>query len=147
MKVVVITLIMAIAGAAGASPVDPCTGELDAVSDGTRHCRSPVAMTSTIAADAVVVEAPMRDPAVFPGEVAFVAVVTGMIGGGALAAALLTTPAPVGSNDATFQRGTLLGGIGMLSLAGLLGAAAVGLWVFNPATGTLQLPIFAGESL
>ena len=123
---------------------DPCQGELDAVVDAQRQCRSPVALTSEIAADAVIVEAPERDPQAFPGELAFVAVVSAVVGGGVIASTLLVTPD--GSTDARVQQGTFGTGVGLVSLGGLLAAAAVGTWVFNPATGAMQLPIFDGES-
>ena len=146
MHVVIVTsLMLSLASTAPPTPAkDPCAGALDAVVDAERRCRSPGTLTSGIAADAVVVEAPLRDPQSFPGEIAFLAVVSAVVGGGVIASTVLVTPDPTA--DARVQDGTFWTGVGLVSLGGLLAAAAVGTWVFNPATGALQLPIFEGES-
>jgi len=144
--VIVTSLMLSLASTAPPTPpADPCAGELDAVVEPGRLCRSPVALTSAVAADAVIVEAPARDPQLLPGEIGFFAVVSAVVGGGVIASTFLTPAVVDGTTDATLRQATLWTGVGFVSLAGLLGAAALGTWVFNPATGTMQLPIFDGE--
>jgi hypothetical protein len=148
-----------VAGAAGAaSPVtstaastaapDPCAGALDAVNDGARQCRSPGAAELAplvVADDKAAVETPLRDPLLFPSELGFLAVLTAVAGGGAVAGAVFTEGTVADQTGETLRQGTLWGGVGMLSLSGAIAAAAVGTWVFDVSTGSLRLPIFAGE--
>jgi hypothetical protein len=148
-----------VAGATGAAgPVtstatspaaaDPCAGALDALSDGDRQCRSPG--TADLAPlvvddDKAAVEAPRRDPLLFPSELGFLAVLTAVAGGGAVAGAVFTEGAAADQTGETLRQGTLWGGVGMLSLSGAIAAAAVSTWVFDVSTGSLRLPLFAGE--
>ena len=144
-----------VAGAAGAAgPVtseaaaDPCAGALDAVNDGARQCRSPGTADLAplvVADDKAAVEAPLRDPLLFPSELGFLAVLTAVAGGGAVAGAVFTEGTVADQTGETLRQGTLWGGVGMLSLSGAIAAAAVGTWVFDVSTGSLRLPLFAGE--
>jgi len=134
--------------AATATAVDPCAGALDAVNDGVRQCRSPGAAELAplvVADDKAAVEAPLRDPVLFPGELGFLAVLTAVAGGGAVAGAVFTEGTTTDATGEIVRQGTLWGGVGMLSLSGAIAAAAVGTWVFDVSTGSLRLPLFDGE--
>lgn len=145
---VVVAVSLSGVGAARAAPPadDPCRGALDAVAAGDTRCRSPLAVPSDVAADAVLAPQPVvveRDPAVIPAEVGFIGVVVAAAGVGAITVALLNPPAA--GEDRVQQQAVLYGGVAGAALGGLLLAAAAGTAIFNPATGALQLPIFDGE--
>lgn len=138
--------------------VDPCRGELDAVTvtdggDAGRSCRSPGALARDDVAAALHVEAdavpapppPARDPLIFPAELGFVAVSTGVVGAAAVTGSLLSASQETDATGAALRQGAFWGGVSALSLAGGLAAAGVATWVFDVSTGTLRLPIFEGE--
>lgn len=144
--VVVVALVLLPAAAKASEPVvavEPaaCRGALDAVQGTDVRCVSPARLATAVAADAVIVEAPLRDPRIFPAELAFGAVVAAAAGGTTLA---VTSFSPPTSSELT--TGLQVGGVAALGLSGLLAGAALSFVVFNPTTGALQLPLFEGEA-
>jgi hypothetical protein len=131
-----------VAQASEATVVEPaaCRGALDAVDDAGARCASPAKVAAVIAADAVVVDVPVRDPQVFPAELAFGAGLFAAAGAMTLVVTSLSPPA-----SPELHSGLQVGGVAALGLSGLLVGAAVSFLVFNPTTGALQMPLFAGE--
>lgn len=129
--------------AVSSAPVEPaaCRGALDAVHTATERCASPATLSAGVVADAVVVDAPLRDPRIFPGELAFGAVVVAAAGGVTLGVTSFSPP-----TSAELATGLQVGGVVALGLSGLLAGAAVSFAVFNPTTGALQVPWFEGEA-
>lgn len=137
--------------------VDPCRGELDAVTatddSAGRTCRSPGALDPEAVAAAIHVEAdavpaapkPSRDPLLFPAELGFIAVSTGVIGAAAVTGSFLSASQETDATGAALRQGAFWGGVSALSLAGGLAAAGLSTWVFDVSTGTLRLPLFDGE--
>jgi hypothetical protein len=125
-----------------------CRDALDAVVDEARECRSPGALPpGGIVADddPAPAEAPLREPALFAGELGFFAVVSTAIGAGAMVTSGFIGPRTTSPGTITLQEGAWWGGASLVSLGAGLGAAAVSMWVFDVSTGTLRWPIFAGE--
>lgn len=143
---VVMAVMPASASIASETPAPPtpepvaCQGALDVVSEADLRCVSPAKLVAPVGADPAVVDVPARDPAIFPGEMAFGAAVVGAAGGITLAVTALSPP-----TSTELQTGLQVGGISALALSGLLAGAAVSFWAFNPTTGALQLPLFEGE--
>ncbi|MDP2345887.1 MAG: hypothetical protein Q8O67_33415 [Deltaproteobacteria bacterium] len=125
---------------------DPCRGQLDAgVVDGKR-CSSPAYESSAVVADVKPEpEALVRDPKMFPGELAFVSGVLALAGGGLIASAYLQSPERLSADEAITREGVLIGGVSVLSVSALVAGAALSTYVFDPSTATLRLPIFEGE--
>ncbi len=126
---------------------DPCKGQLDAaVVDGVR-CQSPVhAETAPVAADEKAPLPPLaRDPAIFPGELGFVATILGLAGSAAVVVAVTRDDGRLSADDEFVNGGVFVGGVSVIGLAGLVAGAAVSTWVFDPATAQLKLPLFEGE--
>lgn len=142
---------LALAGGPAVSVADPCKGQLDAavvVRDGkTVHCQSPVHATNEVAvADAKPPPPPLaRDPAIFPGELAFVSTLLGLAGGAMIATAVARDNGRLGADDEFVNDGVFYGGVSVVGLSGLVAGAALSTWVFDPSTAQLKLPIFEGE--
>lgn len=127
---------------------DVCRNVLDVTppSSASPGCASPSSVPSLVLADArTAPRPPRRDPAVLPGELGFFAVAIGLMGGGAMVGAQSTEPQRLDASGRAQQRALFVSGASLVGLAGLVGAGAVATAVFDPATGTLRLPLFAGE--
>jgi len=147
-----LSLLFAVAPArAAASGVsDPCRDVLDArvASAGTAACRSPDErnVNAVIPADEKPApEKPQRDPALFPSELGFVAGLIGLAGGAVVAAAYIQDGQARTLEAVQLQHARMIGGVSLLALSGGVFGGAVATWVFDPSTGELKLPIFAGE--
>ncbi len=156
MKVLLLVFAMA-HGSQGADPstaktTAPCASELDAVFDradvpcpGPAH--SPLLINGNAVADDVKAqpEGLQRDPAIFPGELAFVSTVMALAGGALVAGAAVQDPQRLSGSELAVRDGVIIGGVSVLSVAGLVASAALSTWIFDPSTATLRLPLFEGE--
>jgi hypothetical protein len=132
----------------GVSVADPCRGTLDAGPAGVdgKRCRSPAHEAAVVVADAKPPPEPLlRDPAIFPGELAFVSGLLALTGGALITSAYLQNPTRLSEDEANVREGVIIGGASVLSVSALMAGAALSTWVFDPSTATLRLPIFAGE--
>lgn len=137
--------------AAAAAP--GCEGHLDAIVVGSTVCHSPawdVLVVNGVAVVADLKAEPLplvRDPGTLPGELGFMSSLLLLAGGAAVAVASMHDSTRLSADDAALTAGVRLGGVAVVSLAGLVAAAALSTWAFDPSTATLRLPLFQGEPL
>ena len=141
-------LLLALAVAHGSAPTapDPCRGQLDAAVVESARCQSPAWASAAVAADVVPEPPPLlRDPKLFASELGFVSSMFAIAGGALIAVAAAQDPNRLSADEVAVKEGVFVGGVSALTLSGLVGAAALSMWVFDPSTAKLRLPIFEGE--
>jgi hypothetical protein len=134
--------------ASSSSTHDACAHALDAVAPTATSagCAGPASVASSVVADdKAPPAAPARAPSTLPGELGFVALALGVAGGSAMIGAQATDVQRLDDEHQLQQRALFLSGASLVGLAGLVGAGAVAVTVFDPSTGTLRLPLFSGE--
>ena len=116
---------------------DACKG----VVDRTAQCAAPAETSATIPPDikAAPPKIPGPDPAVLPGELAFIA--SGMlVGGGALVGYTYVTTDPRQTAEETqFKDAVRNGGYSLMIASGLAASAALTYAVFDPSTGKMRI--------